>query len=105
MGSPDARPFLSRYAAAIAHLLRWRRREPVIGEQLPPPDLPVSHPPQAENAPDAIFQVSGWRFVLPRALEEMVRFSITVAYPEEGGSGTGMVYRILDPTWYDAATS
>lgn len=48
---------------------------------------------------DAERSSEGFEMLDLGALEEMVRFSITVAYPEEGGSGTGIVYRILDPTW------
>lgn len=37
-------------------------------------------------------------------LEEMVRFRIEVAMTEAADpNGTGIVYRMLEPTWYDEA--
>ena len=35
-------------------------------------------------------------------MEEMIRFLIEVD-PIGGGSGSGIIYRMLEPTWYDEA--
>ena len=36
-------------------------------------------------------------------LLEMIRFKITVAGPEASPTGTGVIYRMLEPTWYNEA--
>lgn len=37
------------------------------------------------------------------SLKEMVRFSISVGPPEASPTGTGVIFRMLDPTWYNQA--
>ena len=46
---------------------------------------------------------SGFIQVSRTGLKELVRFGLTVAGPADTPTGTGILYRMLPPTWYDEA--
>ena len=48
---------------------------------------------------------SGFIQMSQTAFREMVRFGITVQAPKASPTGTGVVYRMLAPTWYDEANT